>query len=247
MTTAALSVLTVSAGSYSIWYRRYTFASETERSLTWAIALMLCGYYLVSPISTPVVGAALHRVTGIWHLDTSVGTVCHIAALATVVNFMLTHFFTRDQRIDWLSRWVYPPVALGVAVLAACIISTRATYPAPSILDIEPDGWLLTHRLVAAAVLAWLWLVILRTLLVMRADPGSRRLAGAGAWLCGVGVLSAGVTGVGHVAAITVLHAAVVFGFMGWAVLAWRDKLNQFAALRRAVRCHGRCPDCRGR
>lgn len=49
MPTAALSALTVFAGSFSLWYRRHTFTAQTERQLTWAIALMLAGFYLVSP------------------------------------------------------------------------------------------------------------------------------------------------------------------------------------------------------
>lgn len=247
MPTAALSALTVFAGSFSLWYRRHTFTAQIERQLTWAIALMLAGFYLVSPASTGAVGTALHRVTGIWHLDTSIGTMFYIAALAIVVDFVLAHFFTPEQRTDWLSAWVLPPAAVGATILAIAIVRTGATTAAPQILDIEPDAWLLTHRIVAAIVLGWLWLTIVRCLMVMRTDPNSRRMANACIAVAATGAVAAAATGVGNYTAITVLHTAALVGFAGCAVSAWRDKLNQFAKLRRAVRCHGGCAVCRRR
>lgn len=173
----ALITVAVAAVAFSIWKRRYTLTSIFERGITLSLIMHLMALVLLSPVSTPIVGAALHRVTGRWNVDDLLGGFCLIGAstgsfFGAAIRRMEPH---EVQRM--FTRWIEKPLTLAVPLMVACFwMSPKTNRRHESLLLIvHPDSYMCLFFLVTILILGHIGLLAVRQLMhLYRIAPQSR-------------------------------------------------------------------------
>lgn len=230
------------AATVGAWVRRYTWSSRLEQPMTMSTALFAVGLFLISPQVVPILGAPLHAVSGVWHLDTCAGDICLILAAATGLCGILAHMGNDAQTQAWANRWVNPVINAAIPAMVIAIAASDAVDSGePNILDIACDTWLSVYWIVTCATLAWLWLLALRALAIARRHVASRRTANlySAMTMCGIAacVLQSGVAlglPIDGQTPVAVLFCTACAGTTVVSAHSWRAKA-------RALRCVGHC------
>lgn len=170
-TTSALITATLAVVAYSLWVRRHTWRSRWEIGASCGILLEGCALVLMSPWASAVVGPPLHRITGLWNLQTMLGHLCLIAAIASVVHHILVRLTDDHQLRALFHSRITVPVRFGVLLLVpAFVIAGERSQPDLFSADLA-GGRLTGYWLVTGSLIIYLSTYGGRALLILRPDP----------------------------------------------------------------------------
>lgn len=234
-TTSALITATLAVVVYSLWVRRHTWRSHWEVGASLGILLEGCALVLMSPWAATTLGPPLYRLTGLWNMQTMLGHVCAISALAAIISHVLVRLADGSQmRLLFRSR-ITTPVRLGLVLLVVTFIIADEEYHADMFSAAVNDFWLAAYWLVVGSLVIYLSGYGGRVLLILRADP--RGTATAHTYLVSAmfGVLASALqmttawTTVDVTPAVWLCACLGVGIFAGGAARSWQAKVAWFA------------------
>jgi hypothetical protein len=116
-------------------------------------------------------GPSLYRITGLWNLQTMLGHICLIAAIAAISYHVLVRVADDNQLRALLHSHIAAPVRIGVPLLVALFLIAHENYP-PDLFSAEVnDVWLMAYWLVGGSLVIYLSSYSGRVLLILRSDP----------------------------------------------------------------------------
>lgn len=178
MTLTFLILVTLVCMTWSLWIRRVTWACRWEVAATLNIALQAGAVALMSPVAADTIGRTLHSLTGIWNLQAYVGHDCYIVAASAMVYNAMGRLQDDAAMQKMFTQYVERPATLCIPVLLALFSMSNASSEfSRDLFTLPTDGWLATYWTVLCGTLAYLLIFGGRALLVLRADPQSRKIA----------------------------------------------------------------------
>lgn len=235
-TTSALITVTMAIVAYSLWVRRHTWRSHWEVGASLGILLDGCALLLMSPWAARTLGPPLYRLTGLWNLQTMLGHVCLIAAIAAIIYHVLVRLAEGSQMRALFRRRIRMPVRLGLVLLVATFVIADEEYHADLFSASANSFWLTAYWLVAGSLVIYLSGYGGRVLLILRSDP--RATATAHTYLVSAvfGVLASVLQMTTAWTTADVSPAVWLFACLGVAVFAcgaarsWQAKVAWFTA-----------------
>lgn len=164
--TASLAVVV-----YSLWVRRHTWRSRWEIGASSGILLDGCALVLMSPWASAVIGPPLHDITGLWNLQTMLGHLCLIAAVASIIHHILARLADERQLRVLFRSHITVPVRFAVLLLVPAFAIADERHHL-DLFATESNGiWLTVYWFVVGSLLIYLCSYSGRVLLILRPDP----------------------------------------------------------------------------
>ncbi|HEY2067299.1 MAG TPA: hypothetical protein VGG84_15195 [Gemmatimonadaceae bacterium] len=225
---------TVTIAAWSLWTRRNTWRSTWERAGTLTIALQTAAVILACPLTSHVVGPALHALTGMWNVEDFAAHCFFIFAAATLVYHALSRLMA-DHAAEF-KTFVYYPIALTFPLrLGAFALSKGSHTYARDFFRLTGRPWLAVYWILVCGIVCYLLIYAARLLLILRRDAVHRRTANmylaviaAGLTVCAVRV----VTAIDGEVAGCPIWWGCCFGSAGFALAfgySWRRRARQLA------------------
>jgi hypothetical protein len=178
MALTFLILVTLVCMTWSLWIRRVTWTCRWEVAATLNIALQAAAIALMSPIAADTMGRWLHSLTGVWNLQVYVGHDCYIVAASAIVYNAMGRLQDDVAMQKMFTQYVERPATLCIpALLALFSMSNASREFSRDLFTLPTDGWLSTYWIVLCGTLIYLLAFGGRALVVLRADPQSRKIA----------------------------------------------------------------------
>lgn len=161
----------------SVWIRRHTWRIPWERLATLQVVLQCVALLLVSRPAQYVIGAALHTLTGLWHLDTLVGQCLYVVAAAVILAAVLRRIADDDHAAEAAALYINPVVTLAIPIMCCLFLlsdSPRGDFYA-DIFELPCDFWLNLYWLIFCGTTTYLLGYAIRAHLVARRDLRHQR------------------------------------------------------------------------
>ena len=169
--TSALITAALAIQAYSLWVRRDTWRSDWEIGATAAIALEVGALVLMSPWASLALGPPLYRLTGLWNVQTMLGHLCLIAAIAAIIYHVLIRLADEAQVHVLFHTYVVVPLRFGVLLLLATFVIAREGYHHDLLTGDATGLWLTSYWLIVGGLVIYLSGYVGRLLLILRTDP----------------------------------------------------------------------------
>jgi hypothetical protein len=178
MALTFLILVTLVCMTWSLWIRRVTWTSRWEVAATLNIALQAGAVALMSPVAAETMGPTLHSLTGIWNLQAYIGHDCYIVAGSAIVYNAVGRLQDDVAMQKMFTQYVERPATLCIPVLLGLFTMSNASREySPDLFTMPTDGWLTAYWIVLCGTIIYLLAFGGRALLVLRADPQSRKVA----------------------------------------------------------------------
>ncbi|MGB8402575.1 MAG: hypothetical protein WCE30_00705 [Mycobacterium sp.] len=178
MALTFLLLITLACMAWSLWIRRVTWTCRWEVAATLNIALQAAAVALMSPVAAETLGRALHSLTGVWNLQAYVGHDCYIVAASAIVYNAMGRLQEDAAMQKMFTQYVERPATLCIPVLLALFTMSNASREfSRDLFTMPTDGWLTAYWIVLCSTIIYLLVFGGRALLVLRADPQSRKIA----------------------------------------------------------------------
>ncbi|PKQ59772.1 hypothetical protein B5566_02720 [Mycobacterium sp. MHSD3] len=199
----------------------------------------MLGLFFSAPAASPILGAVLYEMTGMWHLDDYLGHCCIVVSVAVVLHHTLRRLVSDDdlRRMFW-RRYAWVP-GLAMPGMYVCLRQSDASAHLTNndILAIPPDTWLIAYWTVCISAVLYMLAVTGYALRIVRRDPDSRPTATA--WIvagwCGIAAGALGLvnayTGLPLQSAVWLCFCGMTCVFAFSAVHGWRERLRPFRDL----------------
>lgn len=239
MALSFLVVVTLVSIGWSLWIRRVTWRCRWEVAATLNIALQGLAVALMSPFAADTLGVALHDLTGEWNLQNYVGHDCYIVAASAIVYNAVGRVAEDNVLQKSFKQYVERPATLCIPLMLATFTLSRATSTyCRDFFALHTDFWLSVYWLLLCGTLAYLLVFGSRALVVLRADPRSRRIAnlylissGCGITACAVRITTAlmpMLQGRLDTALVWFFACSCGAGFALTSAQSWRQKMRWF-------------------
>lgn len=230
--------------SWSLWTRRLSVGNHWEKDTTTALVLIVIGAVLVSPVLGVEIFAFLHKLTGLWNLENTVGDLFLVAGSSRICAMLVRRVVEEPDATQQLNRWVVIPSGIGLLLAWLCFILGGAAHDPDALRHTAAmgplNGWIKAYWIIVSLLTVYLIMVAGRFLLILRSEPRHRPVANIYLLAC-LGGLLAGVLGVitaavGHITtpglvAVTIASIVWVGGFAVGAAYSWRRKTAAFEKL----------------
>jgi hypothetical protein len=173
MITAITVVATVVTG-ICVFMRRTAWGCRFELGASIVVVAMLACMLLISPPFATLWSGPLHAVTGLWNVEDLLGHLVYLMGLITLGNVVA-------GRIDLGLIWLRPRLEIFLMIVPALLIGIF-TQAAPvreyqNLFEAPLTWWLALYWLVVCSAAAWLIVLSVRLLVIVRRDPRSRTTA----------------------------------------------------------------------
>lgn len=231
MTVSAAVIMMVTL--VGLWVRRHTWRYHWEVQPSVILGLQTVATMLLTPWAATMLGPWLHRVLGLWNVT---GLVGMLGVLLTGVA-MIAHLLSRltlDSQGEVFGRRVGAALSFGLPLLVGAFVVGHAGYePVRQIFDARGPRFA-AFWAVLGGLFVYLGYYSSRLLLIIRADPRSKRAAELYLVWAGCGFGIAGCVWVTALFGSNVCVPAWTFGCIGtvastWASIgSWRAKRRTF-------------------
>ena len=178
MALATLLAVTLACIAWSLWIRRVTWTCRWEVAATLNIALQGAAVVLMSPAASETLGPVLFRLTGMWNVEDYIGHDMYVVAASAIVYNALSRLQDDDLMRRSFTQYVERPATLCIPLLLATFsLGNGATVYRSDFFTVPTDLWLSLYWILLCGMLLYLLGYGCRALLVLRADPRSRRIA----------------------------------------------------------------------
>lgn len=242
-----LIAVTLACILWSLWVRRITWTCRWEVAATLNIALQGCAVLLMSPFASATIGLKLYEWTGHYNLEDYLGHDCYIVAASAIVYNALGRLGTNESFQRRFRLYVELPSTLCIPLMLAFFAwSNGPRVYAPDFFDVPTDFWLNMYWLTTCGAIMWLIGYASRSLLVLRRDPRSRRMAhfylaasGAAILACTIRLVMSFWPGLqveagSHLVWVFACVCGAVFAVA--AAYSWMSRTRGFKKLQKAVK-----------
>lgn len=177
-----MSVIAMTTGGYALWCRRQTWRMMPHDSvLTLGILLQGIGFFLCFPPTGRLVGQPFYFLTGITHFRDYIGHCCFFSAIGCIIYAAVCRLLPDDEVRRWMRRVEISGAIAAPIMLLALVSSPRTKHPhVPyDFFSLPCDGWLDLYWLVLSVHCAYLTVLAIWALSILRGDPRSRCVADA--------------------------------------------------------------------
>ena len=230
----AVIAATLAVGAYSLWVRRDTWRSRWEVGASLAVVLEACALLLMSPDTSPSLGPALHRVTGLWNVQHLLGHLCLIVAIAAIIHHALMRIADEGQARTLFHNHVLRPLRIGLLLQVVVFVVADLGYHRDLFSAAVNTGWLAAYWVLTGGLVIYLSGYAGRLLLIMHSDPRARATVDIYLASAAVGVVASLLqistvwTGVDVTVAVWLCACLAIAIFAYGAARSWRAKVSWF-------------------
>ncbi|MUL65809.1 hypothetical protein BOO86_15145 [Mycobacterium sp. CBMA 234] len=170
-------ILALSTIAHCLWMRRFAWSNYYDRPATLSVAMEGAAILVMTPVIGTHIGTALHRLTGLWHIQYLLAHWLLFAGGACAIANFLTRLGDDHTVRVCFRLHIELPLALTLPLmLAAFTLSSVNRYPIDFLLS-PMDTWLMGYWLIACAMGFRLITCALQCLFILRREQRHRTVA----------------------------------------------------------------------